>query len=114
MLLNKGDKLKMPGPYFERFLFVVGDQNTGKSTQLRSMFADPRINDCRIGGKSTIPTTSKIPETYQLSYGRSLYLRLSSPHEKGETLKEFIDDISMKDKSGRWCVAGALQITPDK
>jgi hypothetical protein len=106
----------MLGPYFERFLLVVGDQNTGKSTQLRSMFLDPRINDSRLGGKKIIPSTRdfpNLPKIYSLSHGRSLYLRLSSPHEKGEKLKEFLDDILSKAVSGRWCVAAAFQISPD-
>jgi hypothetical protein len=33
----------MPTYYFERALFIVGEQNSGKSTQLRSMFRDVRL-----------------------------------------------------------------------
>ena len=42
------------GVYIERALFVVGDQNTGKSTQLRSMFLDWRLNI-----QGVVPTTKK-------------------------------------------------------
>ena len=37
--------------YIERALFVIGDQDTGKSTQLRSMFLDGRL-----GNQGEVPT----------------------------------------------------------
>ena len=88
----------------ERFLFVVGDQDSGKSTQLRSMFLDPRF-----GTQCQVPTTRNVPDTYYLSVDRGLYLRLTSPHEFGETLTEFLDKTEAKTKVGRWAVAGPLQ-----
>ena len=75
------------GVYIERALFVVGDQNTGKSTQLRSMFLDWRLNI-----QGVVPTTKKVRITHALSNERWLYLRLMSPHETGEMLDEFPDD----------------------
>ncbi len=98
----------MSGPYFERFLFVVGDSNTGKSAQMRSMLLDPKI-----GWERTNPESGNIPRTYRLSNNRFLYLRLQSPHEKLESLEEFLKDISNHVGYGRWCVAAALQISPD-
>jgi hypothetical protein len=71
----------MPSYYFERALFVVGDPNAGKSTQLRSMF-----QDVRLGTGGTIPAAGNLPEIYRLSNERSLYLRMTSPHEAGECL----------------------------
>jgi hypothetical protein len=72
----------MPAYHFERALFVVGDPNTGKSTQLRSMF-----RDVRLGSEGTIPTAHKLTEVYRLSNERCLYLRITSPHEAHETLE---------------------------
>jgi hypothetical protein len=95
----------VPNLHIERILLVAGAPNTGKSTQLRSMFADPRF-----GTLGRLPTTPKIVETYALSSARRLYLRLTSPHEVGENLSEFIDKIITKTVSGRWCVASAIQV----
>ena len=95
----------MPRSYLERVLLVAGAQNTGKSTQLRSMFSDPRFGTAR-----QVPTKRRVPETLALSDGRRLYLRLTSPHEVGESLTEFIDKIVAKTAAGRWCVASAVQV----
>jgi hypothetical protein len=92
--------------YVERALFVVGAQNSGKSTQLRSLFSDVRF-----GTKGEIPSTRRITEVVRLSNGRSLYLRLTSPHERGETINHFLSGIEQKTHSGRWCFAGALQVS---
>lgn len=89
----------------ERVLLVAGAQNTGKSNQLRSMFLHPML-----GGQ--VPTTKKIPEAYPLANGRWLYVRLTSPHEWGETLTEFIDKIR-RQGDGTWCVASAMQVEAD-
>ncbi len=88
----------------ERALFVVGPQNAGKSTQLRAMFLDWQLQN---GGE--ISTAKKIPETYRLSNERRLYLRLTSPHEYGETPDEWLSKIGTKTRDGRWCIANALQ-----
>jgi hypothetical protein len=99
--------------HFERALFVVGEPNAGKSTQLRSMF-----QDWRLGSKGVIPTNNNLPEIYRLSNERSLYLRLTSAHEVGETPKEFLDRtwdkiVSNTPKEGRrWNFASALQPAP--
>ena len=90
--------------YIERALFVVGDQNTGKSVQLRSMFLDRRF-----GSKKIIPTSSKIKEFIYLSEHRGLHIRLTSPHEYGDTPNSFLATIKNKTHEGRWCFAGALQ-----
>jgi hypothetical protein len=68
------------------------------------MFLDPRL-----GG--AIPTSRNISDTYQLSPGRSLYLRLTSPHEARESLSEFLQKIVSRARSGRWCVAAPIQVT---
>jgi hypothetical protein len=87
--------------HLERALFVVAPRNSGKSTALRSVFLDRRF-----GTKGVIPLTKKIPDNYYLSNERRLYLRLTSPHELGETPKEFIAKTKKKTVSGRWCFAG--------
>jgi len=100
----------MPVYYVERALFVVGEQNSGKSTQLRSMF-----RDVRLGANGNIPGALNLPEMYRLSNERSLYLRITSPHERGETLPEFLDKTEEKIKGRtphegrRWNFACALQ-----
>src|SRR3981081_2437553 len=95
--------------HFERALFVVGEPNSGKSKQLRSMF-----RDVRLGNNGDIPTSAKLREVYRLSNERSLDVRLTSPHESGETLKRFLDKTKYqiaKNKSHdeRWNFACPLQ-----
>ena len=91
--------------YLERALFVVGEPNTGKSVQLRSMF-----RDIRFSGDGSIPTERRLEETYRLSNDRSIYIRLTSPHENNENLEGFFDKILTKiRRSGRWNFAGPLQ-----
>lgn len=102
--LFKGE-LGMGSFYLERALFVVGDPNTGKSVQLRSMFRDIRFSTDGI-----IPTGHNLQETYRLSNDRSIYIRLTSPHENGENIEEFFDKILTKiRRPGRWNFAGPLQ-----
>ena len=97
--------------YVERALFIIGDQETGKSTQLRSMF-----RDWRFGKMGEIPGDRNIPNTYPLSNERWLYLRLTSPHESNENLGEFLDkcDENMQSWGSyarRWNFVGALQVS---
>jgi hypothetical protein len=88
--------------YLERALFTVGLQNTGKSTQLRSMFVDPRF-----GTNGILPSSRKI-KVIPLSNERQLYVRLSSPHESRLNPQEFMRGIEKRMRTGRWCFAGAL------
>jgi hypothetical protein len=109
----------MPSYYFERALFVVGEPNSGKSNQLRSMF-----RDIRLGTNGNIPTERKLPDFYRLSNERCLYLRLTSPHESKEVIgrrrgrkasANFLDKTAEKIEENtpqfgkRWNFAGALQ-----
>jgi hypothetical protein len=71
----------MPEYQFERALFVVGEPDSGKSTQLRSIF-----RDVRLGTQGEVPPKSNLPDVYRLSNERCLYLRLTSPHEAKESL----------------------------
>ena len=93
--------------YVERALFIVAPPDSGKSTQLRSLFLDRRI-----GTRGRVPATSakrKLAQIYHISNERRLFLRLTSPHEVGETPKAFLRKIRAKTDTGRWCVAGTLQ-----
>lgn len=97
--------------YVERALFVIGDQNVGKSTQLRSMFLDRRL-----GNAGVVPTARNVRNAYAISNERWLYLRLTSPHETGETLKQFLRKCAKEMQPNvpparRWNFAGALQPT---
>lgn len=87
--------------YLERALVVVAPQNFGKNTLLRSMFNDPRL-----GNNGEIPKARRLRDVVRLSGERRLYLRLTSPHEGGETLGEFIGKTNSKMVDGRWCFAG--------
>ena len=98
--------LPMDSPlHIERVLLVAGGRGSGKSTQLRAMFLDPRL-----GYDGQIPTIRRPRERYRLSPDRQLYVRFSSPHESNATLEEFLNKIETKSVSGRWCFAGAVQI----
>ncbi len=96
--------------YIERALFLMGEQDTGKSTQLRSMFLDHRL-----GKYGQIPEAHNLPNSYMLSNNRSLYLRLTSPHEAGEDIQEFLAkcrrEMSRSPLTRRRNFAGALQIS---
>lgn len=97
--------------YVERALFLLGDQNTGKSTQLRSMFVDRRF-----GHDGNVPTARNLANSYSLGNHRRLYLRLTSPHEAGENIDAFLEkcDYEMSVSTTnvcRWNFAGALQVT---
>lgn len=84
--------------YVERALFVIGEQGDGKSTQLRSIF-----RDFRFGTWGELPTKAKLQHIYALSNERRLYLRLTSPHERGETRTEFYNKFKRVLKLGhRW------------
>ena len=92
--------------HFERALFVVAPQDSGKSTTLRSLF-----NDRRLGTNGKVPPSSqkRLSEEFWLSNERRLYLRLTSPHEVGEILDQFLGKTRSKMTGGRWCFAGPLQ-----
>lgn len=101
----------MVSVYVERALFLIGDQNTGKSTQLRSIFRDMRLSK-----NGDVPKQSNLPNAYPISNERWLYLRLTSPHESNERLGEFLDKCANemqpnKDRPSarRWNYAGPLQ-----
>lgn len=102
--------------YVERALFMIGDQGTGKSTQLRSMF-----QDWRLGTWGDIPKARNPRNAYALSNERWLYLRMTSPDETNEDMARFLEkcekNMRKRKKTGwpkrwlarRWNFAGALQ-----
>jgi len=94
--------------YIERALFVVAYRNGGKSTHLRSMFADSRFHTSGV-----IPSPAETSKTVDLSNERHLFIKIMSLHETNRTLKNYFDKIEDKCKSGRWCFAGALRPSPE-
>ncbi|MDX8353948.1 hypothetical protein [Cognatiyoonia sp. IB215182] len=97
--------------HIERALFLLGEPDTGKSTQLRSLFLDRRL-----GSNGRIPRKPNLKDTYPLSNERWLYVRLTSPHEADETEDDFLEKCDAKMSSNvlrasRWNFAGALQLT---
>jgi hypothetical protein len=91
----------------ERALFVVAPRDSGKSTTLRSLFKDRRL-----GTAGEIPASAeqkRLAEIYWLSNERRLYLRLTSPHEVGENIEQFLSKTTGKMVEGRWCFAAPLQ-----
>ena len=98
--------MKMP-LIIERALFVFAPRDSGKSTQLRSIFRDHRFGT---NGHVTPGSESrKLGETYYISSERCLYLRFTSPHEVGESPSEFLKKTYRKMVSGRWCFACPFQ-----
>lgn len=92
-------------PYVERALFIVGEPDAGKSTQLRSMFRDWRFGNC-----GEVPKPGNLTDCYRLSNERTLYLRMTSPHEYDNSLKEFLEKAERKfAEGGRWNFASPLQ-----
>src|SRR5438105_3312774 len=88
----------MPNYHFERALFVVLEQDSGKSRQLRSMF-----RDLRMGNNGIIPPPSNLKKIYRLTNERCLFLRISSPHEAKESINQnalvnFLDETEDKIK----------------
>lgn len=90
--------------HVERALFVVAGQNGGKSTYLRSMFRDHHFGH----GGAFHDTRGRVPIVH-LSNERSLLVHLSSPHEKNESVDEYLERIATRTRSGRCNFAGALQ-----
>lgn len=93
--------------YLERAMFVCAPPNSGKSTQIRSMFRDRRL-----GFDGKVPPTSlhNLPERYALSNERWLYLRLTSPYENNETQSKFHKKIVKKCVPyPRWNFVSAMQ-----
>lgn len=93
--------------YLERALFVVAPPDSGKSTTLRSMFLDRRL------GLNGVPPPSsshhRIAADYYISNERRLHLRLTSPHEYGESPEEFMEKARGNMPDGRWCFACPFQ-----
>jgi len=63
--------------------------------------------DRRFGTAGKIPTQARISNIY-LSNERRLHIRLTSPHEVGETIDEFLSKAKYQMPDGRWCFASPL------
>lgn len=95
--------------HLERILFVVGEQNSGKSTTLRSIYRDERF------ASAVIPPRGRIPPA-SISGERGLQLILRSPHEAKMSLPDFISNmatiVANPGRFRRINIAGALQPFP--
>jgi hypothetical protein len=76
--------------HLERILFVCGMPKSGKSYLLRNMYNDPRFGT---GGNVPLGSHHARLPPVRLSSARQLFVRLSSPHEMGETLTQFFNGI---------------------
>jgi hypothetical protein len=96
--------------HLERVLFVCGSQNAGKSRLLRNMFHDPRFRSGR-------PIHYKGPVAQiALSQARRLFIKLSSPHERGETISDLfslLDGELRKAWRYGWRMNFACAVQPD-
>lgn len=90
--------------YLERALFVVGRRDAGKSHQLRAMFLDRRF-----GTDGEYPGSPGRLPVVHLSHLRRLAIRVASPHERGQSVEEYLERVRNQLGPGRWCFAGALQ-----
>lgn len=90
MAHRKREQAKRRCAHLERVLLVCGMPNAGKSHLLRNMYNDPRF-----GTGGNVPQGRwhiRLPPV-KLSSGRQIFVRLSSPHEKKETLTQFFNGI---------------------
>jgi hypothetical protein len=72
--------------------------------------------DWRLGKGGVVPTARNVQNAYAISNERWLYLRLTSPHEAGETTNQFLNKCAATMQSNgslarRWNFAGPLQPT---
>lgn len=93
----------------DTLVMLVGDQNAGKSNQLRTIFEEPELYQVYNG----YPQSNNIKRYYQVDPGMELFLRLSSWHEKGEDYQKVKRDIRRNhwDKRRRYKVLVPAQVT---
>jgi hypothetical protein len=95
--------------HIERILLVCGMPNAGKSTSLRQMYVDQRF-----GTQGILPAASRL-RMINLSRERQLWIRLMSPHENMETIRDFLDTINQAAKSAwnkGWRINIACAVKP--
>ncbi|AZZ36403.1 hypothetical protein CIK05_06225 [Bdellovibrio sp. qaytius] len=97
--------------YIERALFIVGVQNSGKTTLINNAI-DSVPHWLKIG----TPRPKKIKNkkynlggSYIISSDRKLYVRTSSFHESGRNTAYFLKSMKDKTKTGRWNVICPMQ-----
>ena len=94
----------------DTLVLVIGDQNGGKSNQMRSIFEEHELYH-QYGG---YPTSGNIARHYLVPPDMELFLRLSSWHEKKQTYQDVVTDITQGKRypDRRYKVFAAAQVTP--
>jgi hypothetical protein len=99
--------------YIERILIVLGEQNSGKSKQIRGM-----LDNQRFGYDGDFPETGKTATSFALSSNRRLYVRLTSPHEWEESFDQMsskiIEEASRFPPNTRWNAIIPMQISASR
>lgn len=95
--------------HLERILLICGNQNSGKSTQLRHFRSDPRLGG--VVGNQQGPIAP-----LALSRERRLAIRMTSPHEFGDSPADFhakLDRVCEKAwQDGFWRINYASAVQP--
>src|SRR5208282_6708031 len=94
----------------DTLVLIIGDQNGGKSNQMRSIFEEFELYHYHNG----YPQANMIARKYYVHPDMDLLLRLSSWHEKNKTYDDVKEDISngYSDGRHRYKVLVPAQVTP--
>ena len=76
--------------FIDTLVIVLGDQNAGKSNQIRTIFEEYELGS----GLGGYPTSSNIKSRYLVGRDVELYVRLSSWHEKGQDYTRLKSDLT--------------------
>lgn len=94
----------------DTLVMVIGDQSSGKSNQMRSIFEEFELYH-HYGG---YPAPSMIARKYDVHPDIELLIRMSSWHERGESYADVIREIAggCNDPDRRYKVFIPAQVTP--
>ena len=94
----------------DTLVVIFGDQNAGKSSQIRTIFEEFELHPF-YGG---YPTSSNIASRYLVGRDVELYVRLSSWHEKGEDYATLKSDLKSAQRcpDRRFKALIPLQVSP--
>lgn len=75
--------------YIDSLVFIIADQRSGKSNQIRSLFEEFELYHVYNG----YPQSNNIARSYEIHPDIELYMRLSSWHERDESYAEVKRDL---------------------